>query len=239
MNYSTENYDDELRCIDQYRTHEHFLPFIGKDFDKSGILLVGESNYIAETDSIEDFEKWWTDEWELFSNIRERGYIDIRGILERNIKDGRDLKHRRIYYNPLELYCEECLNLKIDRTKEEDRAYFSHFAFMNFFQFPAKEQQKSIWRSIRSYAKNRLDKRMYWEKTLNISIKTFESLVEVLLKHGLKHILFVSKNAYDNYMASSKRNRKYESLIDWTKHPNVWNKEIAGGIFLKYKKDRQ
>ena len=64
-------YDNKLLEIDFYKnseTHRLMLPYIGSEYEKYKVLIVGESHYLGEDDDrekVKDFKKWLTDKNEI------------------------------------------------------------------------------------------------------------------------------------------------------------------------------
>ena len=64
-------YDNKLLEIDFYknsRIHKLMLPYIGSEYEKYKVLIVGESHYLrkdSDREKVKDFNKWLADKNEI------------------------------------------------------------------------------------------------------------------------------------------------------------------------------
>ena len=79
-------YDNKLLEIDFYKnseTHRLMLPYIGSEYEKYKVLIVGESHYLGEDDDrekVKDFKKWLTDKNEI--KLIKPEYINTRCVVK-------------------------------------------------------------------------------------------------------------------------------------------------------------
>ena len=60
--YSLTDYDSELKKIRHYQLHPEMLPYIGRHYPQTRILILGESHYLSEKEPIDvkHLEEWYT-----------------------------------------------------------------------------------------------------------------------------------------------------------------------------------
>lgn len=85
----TTQYDKELKEIGHYTHYKETLPFIGKNYENTKLLLIGESYQIppeskVKLDNKNDYEKWYEKRVTLISADKE--WINFRNIIEIIIK---------------------------------------------------------------------------------------------------------------------------------------------------------
>lgn len=79
-------YDNKLLEINFYKnskTHRLMLPYIGSEYEKYKVLIVGESHYLGEDDDrekVKDFKKWLTDKNEI--KLIKSEYINTRWVVK-------------------------------------------------------------------------------------------------------------------------------------------------------------
>ena len=132
---------EELKKIPHFIRYPQMIPFIGTDYDKTRLLILGESNYLPPKDSWR-VSKWYDSsvrEWlseefnvdksEIFKNENQWiGWTYTVGVVQ-----GRT--HR--IYKDLEVA------LRSSGCAEFDSGLYAS-AYMNFFQRPAEQLGKSI-----------------------------------------------------------------------------------------------
>ena len=147
-----ESYDNELKKIEFYdRYHPEYLPYVGDNYDKTGVLLLGESNYIDETNPdltadvlrLIDSSLWYTTASE---KLPKDGCIDwcnnryliVEETFEKKKKGQRTSPAHNMYLNPAKAFIE--VFPQVANTWDA----FTYFASMNYFQKPATKTGKSI-----------------------------------------------------------------------------------------------
>ena len=191
-------YDNELRQIIHYKNHQEMLPFIGKKYSITRILLLGESHYVCPKDKDKILDNWY--EQEVDSRFEEPWWFNTRHVVNNYLCRRRSKAHS-MFGNPAKALI-EAWGLK----DVNDSEAFTAFAFMNYFQRPAVRKGKSI-------IANEMDKK-----------KAFENLKAVVNVIKPLKVIFLSRKAF---MAFSEFGEKLEGVecIGWTKHPTskYWN----------------
>ena len=188
--------------------HPELMPYVGENYDKTGILLVGESHYIGRA-APEEFKAldWYNNPVPENGENPFRKYIswfDTRAVIRRYMEHERGKGHM-IFSDPAKAIME----LKPEIV--DDCEAFTYFAFMNYFQRPALEKGKSISadENDKKYAADLLD-------------KVFEVLKP-------KTVIFLSKKAYWDYMewGRTEEERKLYAVA----HPTSpwWNRKDNNG----------
>lgn len=158
--------DKFLKEIQFYKQYPEYLPFIGNDFSRTGILLLGESHFwSSEHTANQDPEKWYqSGSTDLTDG--EKSSINIRAI----IGNFRKNKSRSAVFG------------KIDKALKEANypQGIQSVAFMNTFQRPAVGKGNSIKRSIS-------------EIDIKKSTEVINKVVKIIKP---QHICFVSKLSY-------------------------------------------
>lgn len=145
------SYDNELKRIEFYdRYHPEYLPYVGDNYDKSKVLLLGESNYIDESNPLLsadvlrliDSSLWYTTASE---KLPKNGCIDwchnrniINDTLEKKKNGQKTSPAHNMYINPAKAFIEVFPQI----ANPWDA--FSYFASMNYFQKPATKTGRSI-----------------------------------------------------------------------------------------------
>lgn len=182
----TEKYDEQLNKIrlstepDPFFgvLHPELLPYMGQNYRKTGVLLVGESHYVKEA-APEQFEhtNWYHSalsldgDYPFNSGAGAQDWFDTREVLVRYMHDKRGKGHK-IFSRPEEVLQELGLGTG---SKYQD---FDHFAFMNFFQRPSLKAGTSI---------------AYTDEDEQAANEVFNQVAAVLRP---KAVVFLSKKAY-------------------------------------------
>lgn len=199
---SLKDFDNQLLTIQVYKKHPSLLPYIGRHYNDTGILLLGESHYLdsEEDESAKKMENWYGTQTENY-NFKWPVNLDTRSVVN-NYLNCRRSKAHSMFRKPAEALI-KAWNL----NDVNDSEAFTSFAFMNYFQRPEANTGKSI-------DLNEEDKTVAYE-TLNKVIKIIEP----------KLILFLSKKAYDSYKGSS--GGKVDENIKYVYHPTskFWNED--------------
>lgn len=203
-------YDEELMELEHYKSHPEMLPFVGLNYDKLKIMIIGESHYIDDkkckwtVNNEADFTKTWygdsrNDIKKLFENWEDAKYwFYTRYVVCRNVLGGHS-RSSGIFFKPAGYIAQN------NDIEKEDA--LESITFMNYFLRPAAEKGESIntSREDLSHARENLNK-----------------VIEIL-KPEL--IIFVSKKAYSAYGDYNNPKVKY------TTHPcsSWWTKSTDHG----------
>ena len=226
---SSKEYDKELSKIEHYKLHPELMPFIGTNYKKAGVLLVGESHYINQTidnikyDNSYFLNHWWNGTHKDISNEPFSGWYNTRGVIN-NYLDGKRSKGHSIFTNLVKAFSECILGQKIDKISKENSQAFHYFAFMNFFQMPSLINGEKYWKSLyASNASNPSNASELWNVCINISAKVLDEVIDIL---NPIVVVFSSVSAYDAYK-ESEHNHIHNSLIKSVPHAGCkwWNKK--------------
>ena len=209
----TDIYDDKLNKIHGAffgNIHPELLPYIGKNYEKTKILLVGESHYVDDSKEY-SFEDWYTVPVEEKHPLSEyKKWFDTRQTIARfingeynGVEAGRG--NRRMFENPLKVFHDYAKNSISDNGKED----FCYFAFMNFFQRPASKNGKSI------------------KNTDNDNKIANEILTEVIKITKPETVIFLSKKAHKTYKKFYGTSLPCDVRVEAVAHPTCmwWNRE--------------
>lgn len=161
MEKSSTKFDRELNEIAFFKTHEYLLPFVGNKYREGGVLHIGASHYFKLND-IEEAQRKIAEqilrEWfntsdddvvkkrKLFLNTYRKpitgkdsskfgAWVNTRGIIEAFGDDNNNYRERnRAIYR-------EFLKAAYNKNSSEelkDTEGYAPFAYMNFFQKPAR-----------------------------------------------------------------------------------------------------
>ena len=211
------NYDSELKKIEFYdRYHPEYLPYVGDNYDKSKILLLGESNYVdadnlsADVISLIESPEWYTTDARDEEKLPSEGCIDWcqnRDIINSALngkQNGFSLprSHYNMYIKPANIVSEVFPQI----ANPWDA--FSYFASMNYFQKPATKSGKSI------------------EQMLEDDQFAVSNLCRVVSVLKPETIIFLSKKAHWSFEANKPEELK-ELYIDACAHPPCawWNRD--------------
>lgn len=206
-------YDDDLQKNEFLKRHCECLPFIGDEYEKSRLLLVGESHYIEE-DKIgfvnrDDFYDVSICEIE---DGEYKTWFDTRAVFE----------YRREKPERFESFFSNISNeiakiaFKTDSpSTDQKRKAMDFYAFMNYFKRPSYDRGKTISGLT--------------ESDYEYAYKVSKHIIYTL-KPNL--IIFLSKKAYDRFCCADKDNmirNKYD--IKSVSHPSSywWNRKRKDG----------
>ena len=208
---SLKDFDNQFLTIQVYKKHPSLLPYIGRHYNDTRILLLGESHYLdsEEDETAKKMENWYSTHTKDFK-FKYPENLDTRLVIN-NYLNCRRSKAHSMFRKPAEALI-EAWNL----YDVNDSEAFTSFAFMNYFQRPEANSGKSI-------NLNEEDKTVAYE-TLNKVIKIIEP----------KLILFLSKKAYDSYKESSGGN--VGENIKFVYHPTskFWNEDNGNDKAVQY-----
>ncbi len=211
MNYSTDkNYEKQLEQLKYYKLHSEFIPFVGKKYDESRILLVEESHFCNGKEIPSDIQKDIIAKWydhktdELFKGYEERkDEFNTRRVASVFLGDAPGKTRKNVSYsNPTSVIRDI---LKTD----DNKAAFNTIAFMNFFIRPEFKSGGSIKTDVTDIE------------------KANENFVEVLNVLKPKLILILSKKVFNNIGEETKQKYKNQNKIHSFCHPSSawWNRK--------------
>ncbi len=203
-------YDDMLKQIKQYRLHESMLPFIGRHFPQTRILILGESHYLSneENDETKELAEWYERPTEAFSFKYPDNFNTGRVV--RSYLIGHRTKAHTMFSNPAKALIEAW---KLEHVNDSEA--FTAFAFMNYFQRPAASSGKTINLTENDEA-----------QAFSHLNRDVESLVPAL-------ILLLSKKAMNSYKSIAGNNT--DSRIAYANHPTskYWNESQGKGAAIR------
>mgnify|MGYP000888109008 FL=1 len=125
-------YDNKLLEINFYKnskTHRLMLPYIGSEYEKYKVLIVGESHYLGEDndrEKVKDFKKWFTDKNEI--KLIKPEYINTRWV----VKEHCDNNNKQPFFSMIK---KEIINVE---------KFWDKVSFMNFFIVPSINGSREI-----------------------------------------------------------------------------------------------
>ena len=138
----TEKYDNDFQKIDFFKKYPQMYPFVGKNYYKNRMLIIGESHYLDRNSKFENTPANWYASNIIDLSSLEKKMTCIRRVVS-NIHDGiiqkKWLKSRTIYKNINNALRES--NKFVALINEN---YFSNLAVINGFVRPAEITGGSI-----------------------------------------------------------------------------------------------
>ena len=125
-------YDNKLLEIDFYknsRIHKLMLPYIGSEYEKYKVLIVGESHYLGKDDDrekVKDFNKWLADKNEI--KLMNEEYINTRKVVEKHCSNN----NKQPFFSNIK---KEIINIE---------KFWDKVSFMNFFIVPSINGSRTI-----------------------------------------------------------------------------------------------
>lgn len=125
-------YDNKLLEINFYKnskTHRLMLPYIGSEYEKYKVLIVGESHYLGEDndrEKVKDFKKWLTDKNEI--KLIKPEYIKTRCVVKEHCNN----KNKQPFFSMIK---KEIINVE---------NFWNKVSFMNFFIVPSINGSRGI-----------------------------------------------------------------------------------------------
>ena len=232
-----ERYDADLKALENMKLHPEYLPYIGADYEKGRLLMVGESHYVDSTKfpQLEQFfcpAKWYkTSTDALFQGLdadSQKDWFCTRTVLY-NFLSGRSGRAHSMFWNPVRVM-DEVLNP--NSNGEAFRSSWRYAAFLNYYQRPSCDG-----------------------KTLSCSDEdshvAFETLCAVAGIIRPQMILFLSRKAYKDF-CSEKGKKACDSpalppafdLVHptcawWSRDEGIYGKEKLRGILDGYEPFQQ
>ncbi len=123
-------YDRKLKKIQFYKQYDQYLPFIGDDYSKTGILLFGESHFFVKDERQKTrHEEWYKNDKTALDDDQIR-WTNTRLVVE-NFKE--TTSRRAMFYK---------IDTALRETNYDDG--IQNIAFMNAFQRPASGKGEGI-----------------------------------------------------------------------------------------------
>lgn len=206
---SLTGFDNQLSAIPHYQLHPEMLPFIGRHYPETRILLLGESHYLSneESEVTKQMRDWYKRSTQDFS-FKWPSNFDTRGVVH-NYLTGWRSKASTMFSNPAKALIEAW-----GLTEVNDGEAFTAFAFFNYFQRPAAYSGSSI------------------SPTIEDEEQAASILPQVIKILKPNKVIFLSKKAFDSYCRQA--GDVDSSLIDYVYHPtsSYWNVEDGGKKLL-------
>ena len=213
-------YESEFVKIPYYKLHPSYIPFVGNNYEAYRILQISESHYCEKIVDrtkygIAYFCDWFTTECgEIEQDIL--GHNLTRSVCE-------DVMQNCSYPNfdnPLRSFCNIVLKAGgINLSKyNNNRQCYSHFAFMNFYQIPAFQNQGCFKTSYYTQAKREgiQNADRILEKWQTESTRLIDQVIEILEPRA---IAFTSIDAWSSYEKCGGKYEKDDRIIR-SAHPN-------------------
>ena len=125
-------YDNKLLEINFYKnskTHRLMLPYIGSEYEKYKVLIVGESHYLLQDndrEKVKDFKKWLTDKNEI--KLIKPKYINTRWVVKEHCNNN----NKQPFFSMIK---KEIINVE---------KFWDKVSFMNFFIVPSINGSREI-----------------------------------------------------------------------------------------------
>lgn len=207
-----EAYDRELLKCDFLKRHRECLPFIGEGYDKTRLLLIGESHYVPKEEVLRAARRDFYDvSFEDLEEGRYKRWIDTRYVFEKRVYDKEGLKG--FFSNPAAEIARIVYHTE-DVSKNQKISAMHQYAFMNYFKRPAYDAGKTI---------KGLSERDLW-----YAYRITSHIIEVL-QPGL--IIFLSKKAYRAFLGSDQDGISQKYPMKCVSHPSSpwWNRKRKDG----------
>lgn len=201
-----------------FQIHPEYKPFVGSEYEKYRILIVGESHYIGQEYNPEIKDKYdvkyFLDNW-LSSTCNElvndySDWFNTKKVIESFINGNRTKGHL-IFTNIIKSFSSVVLGENIRSISNDNCNNFNCLAFMNFFQMPSIYKGEKYWSSLEK-SSNKLGRPQLaydlWSKVVDESVLTLNYVIEQLKP---KDVFILSKSAYYAYIEN--RNCKYKDHV--------------------------
>ena len=125
-------YDNKLLEINfckNSKTHRLMLPYVGSEYEKYKVLIVGESHYLGEDndrEKVKDFKKWLTDKNEI--KLIKPEYINTRWVVKEHCNNN----NKQPFFSMIK---KEIINVE---------KFWDKVSFMNFFIVPSINGSREI-----------------------------------------------------------------------------------------------
>lgn len=199
-----EKFDYNLQKLAHYQNFPEMLPFIGDNYEKTRLLIVGESHYLPTGSTIQQNpEEWYKSNNEQLTE-KEKGWINTRAVLK-DFFISPTYKPFRIFYSIAQAIQEKSLELKNSDVSE----IFNNFSMYNFFQRPAESEGESI-------------------NNTSLDIEKAENTLHHVIQSILpKFIIFVSVKAWESFNTKTFIDL-YNIKFDYCPYPATayWNTTV-------------
>lgn len=248
------NYDSLFAGVPFYRIHPEYMPFVGDEYDKYKILIIGESHYIDQKKGAIKYdlsyfaEHWWNGTHDRLSKEECGRWFDTRHVVFDCYLNDESYNRSGIFTNLLKVFCDKVLDEPIDYITMENCQKFNCFSFMNFFQMPSPIYAKKFWNALVELESREGEASDTWKKCVMESSQVLDSVIDILKP---KLIVFASKSAYYAFADSSASHARDDTIKAVT-HPGCswWNrrslkngnktgKEVFEDIMTEYAKKHQ
>ncbi len=194
-----------------YKLHKEFIPFVGKQYDKTKVLLIGDYHYASDADNeiinnsdasseqiVEDWYAMNTEEFNKSYGIKDIKYYNTINVVTNYLS----------YYigNAFDVFVKPAQVIReVSKGKfKTDAGAFGAIAFYNYFQRPVFKLNEKV-------KSNKKDDEV-----------AYKTLIEInnILKPDI--LVFLSKKAYSSFI---KQNKALDSEINlnkikWVYHPS-------------------
>lgn len=221
--YRDISFNPELLKIEHFKHYPQMIPFVGKNYKDTRLLIIAESHYLPESDK-ERFNTWYDygknsipETW----NDKNNGLVYLKKQVDSFNSENYENKEypKENYYCWVDYTWTAKIVAAVDWNNGGHRIYkvlrtslndvlknnitnLEDCAFMNFFQRPAKESGKSI---------------QHDKDDIKVAGDTLQAVCEILKPAKL---FFVSSRAYEAFWAYI--NNK-ENQLKWDGAKNSCN----------------
>ena len=230
---SSQKYDDKLGKIQHFVYHPELLPYVGDNYDKYKVLLIGESHYLVEPleDTKGEFLAWYENPTSDFTMLEADDLACFKTI--DTVKAGLNPDYNGKIFKNVSKELFRILTEKnvLNRSNFSDirsgyTETMSYVAYFNYFQRP------ELSGSGRGFQPLKKDGTVIYKgQTLNyknfeqaFAFDTADEIIKILRP---SHILFLSKRAYDSF---KDYDCEYTDNVDLVYHPSScwWYRNIPG-----------
>lgn len=213
MRNQYERYDVELLKNDFINRHYECLPFIGENYERTRLLLIGESHYVKKDEvCFVNKDDFYNSSYDDFEEGDYKVWINTRSVFEGRVYGESSFD---TFFSTTATEIARIVNHTDDLSMEQKREAMHQYAFMNYFKRPSYEQGKTI--------------RQLTDLDYKIAYDISSHIIETLIP---KLIIFLSKKAYYSFCDYDQDGRimdKYQ--IKCVSHPSCpwWNRKRRDG----------
>ncbi|MBR3468532.1 MAG: hypothetical protein IKH28_02430 [Lachnospiraceae bacterium] len=208
-----EKYDEMLKKNGFLKRHTECLPFIGDEYEKGRLLLIGESHYLEKkyvpcVDREDFYEVSFAD----LPDGDYKGWIDTRAVWEYRVYE--KAKFENFFANTATEIAKVVYQTE-NPSRDQRIEAMNYYAFMNYYKRPSFEEGKTI---------NGLT-----EKDNQYAYDVSSYIMDVLEP---KMVIFLSKKAYYAFCESDVGERLHSKYdIKCVSHPSSvwWNRRRSDG----------
>ena len=213
MREQYSRFDCELLKNDFLKRHYECLPFIGEEYEKSRLLLIGESHYVPPNEIFcVNREDFYDTSFDDLSEGEYKGWINTRSVFEYRVYDKGDFKN---FFSNTATEIAKIINHTDDVSKDKRIEAMHQYAFMNYFKRPSYDEGETI--------------RGITDKDYIYAYDISAYIIDVL---NPRLIIFLSKKAYYAfYDSDQKRGLNSRFDIKCVSHPSSawWNRKRKDG----------